>query len=62
MSHTPQTKRESNNDFQKDLQQFLKNPENKRLYDYFGYQLEISLQLLRMRKKHKLSQKALAKN
>jgi len=39
----------------------LKNPVFKRHYDEFGKQLEISYQLLQMRKKSKMSQGQLAK-
>ena len=48
-------------DFQEHLAEQLKNPEFRKLYDYFGEQLEISYQLLQLRKKHRLSQVQLAK-
>jgi len=49
------------NDFEKDLQKELKNPEFKRLFDEYGKQLEIAYQILQLRKKKKLSQVQLAK-
>lgn len=42
------------------LREKLKDPENKRLFDIYGRQLEISYQILQLRKKAKLSQKKLA--
>jgi len=48
-------------DWQDWLKKELKNPEFKRHYDEFGKQLEISYQLLQMRKKSKMSQGQLAK-
>ena len=48
-------------DFEEYLKEELKNPEFRSLYDEFGKQLEISYQILRMRKKAKMSQAALAK-
>ncbi len=43
------------------LTQELKNPEAKRLFDEYGRQLEISYQILQLRKKRGLSQSDLAK-
>ncbi len=40
---------------------WLKNPENKRLYDMYGKQLETAYAILLLRKKSGLSQQALAK-
>ena len=48
-------------DWQDWLKEELKNPEFKRYYDEFGKQLEISYQLLQMRKRAKMSQGQLAK-
>lgn len=48
-------------DFDEYLKEELKNPEFRRLYDEYGRQLEISYQILQMRKKAKMSQAALAK-
>lgn len=48
-------------DFQEYLKEKLKNKEFKKLYDYYGIQLEISYQILQLRKKKKMSQQALAK-
>ncbi|OGF19743.1 hypothetical protein A3D54_02180 [Candidatus Falkowbacteria bacterium RIFCSPHIGHO2_02_FULL_45_15] len=48
-------------DFDDYLKQELKDPEFKRLYDEYGKQLEISYQLLQLRKQQKLSQAQLAK-
>jgi len=48
-------------DFDEYLEKELKNPEFKRLYDEHGRQLEISYQILQLRKKKKISQAQLAK-
>ena len=48
-------------DFDDVLKEHLKDPEFKRLFDEHGKQLEISYQLLQLRKKKKMSQAALAK-
>ena len=48
-------------DFEEMLAKDLKNPEFKKWYDYYGKQLEISYQLLQLRKKSKMSQGQLAK-
>ena len=47
-------------DFQDYLAEQLKNQSIKKNYDRFGKQLEISYQILQMRKKNRLSQKDLA--
>jgi len=47
--------------FQEHLAKELKDPEFKRLFDEFGQQLEISYQILQLRKKKKMSQAQLAK-
>jgi len=49
------------NDFDYYLQQELKDPEFKKLYDYYGKQLEISYAILQLRKKHNMTQEQLAK-
>jgi len=43
------------------LEEFLKNPEHKKLFDECGRQLELSYAMLQLRKKKKLSQAILAK-
>jgi len=48
-------------DFQAYLKKQLKNPEFKRHYDEYGKQLEIAYQILKLRKKKKISQAQLAK-
>lgn len=48
-------------DFEDVLKDHLKDPEFKRYFDEFGKQLEISYQMLQMRKKAKISQAKLAK-
>ncbi|MDP3995033.1 MAG: helix-turn-helix transcriptional regulator [bacterium] len=48
-------------DFEDVLAEHLKDPEFKRYFDEFGKQLEISYNLLLMRKKARLSQAQLAK-
>jgi len=48
-------------DFDELLKEELKNPEFKKLYDYYGKQLEISYAILQLRKKHNMTQVELAK-
>jgi ribosome-binding protein aMBF1 (putative translation factor) len=48
-------------DFQDMLKKELKNPEFKKYYDEYGRQLEIAYQILKLRKKKKISQAQLAK-
>jgi len=48
-------------DFEDYLQEELKNPEAKRLFDEYGRQLEISYQILKLRQARGLSQNDLAK-
>jgi len=48
-------------DVERHLARELKDPEFRRLYDDFGQQLEISYQILQLRKKKKMSQAQLAK-
>lgn len=48
-------------DFDDVLKKELKDPEFKRMYDEHGRQLEIAYQILRLRKKKKMSQMQLAK-
>jgi len=48
-------------DFNDVIKEHLKDPEFKRLYDEYGRQLEISYQILQLRKKEKMSQAKLAK-
>ena len=48
-------------DFEYFLKQQLKNPEFKKLFDEYGRQLEISYQILQLRKKKKISQLELAR-
>ncbi len=48
-------------DFDEYLKEELKNPKFCSLYAEFGKQLEISYQILQMRRKAKMSQAALAK-
>jgi ribosome-binding protein aMBF1 (putative translation factor) len=47
--------------FQKYLASQLKDPEFKKYYDEYGKQLEISYQILKLRKKKGISQAELAK-
>lgn len=47
--------------FEEHLSQELKDPEFRRMFDEFGQQLEISYQILQLRKKKKMSQAQLAK-
>lgn len=49
-----------NNDFQKYLEENLKDVEFKKHFDEYGKQLEIAYQISRLRKKRKMSQKELA--
>jgi len=48
-------------DFDNVLKKELKNPEFKKHYDEYGRQLEIAYQILKLRKKKKMSQVQLAK-
>lgn len=48
-------------DFQIYLKNQLKDPELKRYYEEYGKQLEIAYQILKLRKKKKISQAQLAK-
>jgi ribosome-binding protein aMBF1 (putative translation factor) len=48
-------------DFDEVLAEELKNPKFKKMFDEYGRQLELSLSLLRLRKKRKMSQLLLAK-
>lgn len=48
-------------DFQTYLAKQLKNPRIKRYYDEYGKQLEIAYQILKLRKRKKMSQAELAK-
>ncbi len=50
----------NNNDFQKYLQENLKDADFKKHFDEYGKQLEIAYQILQLRKKRKMSQKKLA--
>jgi len=54
-------KQEKATDFEDVLKEHLKDPEFKKYFDEFGKQLEISYQMLLMRKKAKMSQATLAK-
>ncbi len=56
---TKKMKREM--DFDYFLKQELKNPEFKKYYNEYGRQLEIAYQILKLRKKKKMSQLELAK-
>lgn len=47
--------------FDKHLKEQLKDPESRKLYDEYGKQLEISYQILQLRKKAKMTQAQLAK-
>ncbi len=49
-----------NNDFQKYLEGNLKDAKFKKYFDEYGKQLEIANQILRLRKKRKMSQRELA--
>ncbi|MFH0923280.1 MAG: helix-turn-helix transcriptional regulator [Candidatus Falkowbacteria bacterium] len=48
-------------DFQKYLEEQLKDKELKKIYDEYGKQLEIAYQILQLRKKQKITQLELAK-
>jgi len=48
-------------DFDEYLKERIKDPVFKRHYDYYGKQLEIAYQILKLRKKRKISQAQLAK-
>ena len=47
--------------FQTYLEEQLKDPKMKRLYDEYGKQLEVAYQILQLRKKQGMSQNQLAK-
>ncbi|MFA6305053.1 MAG: helix-turn-helix transcriptional regulator [Patescibacteria group bacterium] len=49
------------NDFDYYLKEDLKNPEFKKWFDYYGKQLEVSLAILRLRKKNHMTQAEMAK-
>jgi DNA-binding Xre family transcriptional regulator len=55
------TKQFKATDFDEVLAEELKNPKFKKMFDEYGRQLELSLSLLRLRKKRKMSQLLLAK-
>lgn len=46
--------------FKDHLEKELKDPEFRKWYDYYGKQLEIAMQVNKLRKERKLSQKQLA--
>ncbi|MDD4624947.1 MAG: helix-turn-helix transcriptional regulator [Candidatus Paceibacterota bacterium] len=54
-------KMQKEDSFQKYLASQLKDPEFKKYYDEYGKQLEISYQILKLRKKKGISQAELAK-
>ncbi|MFA5387179.1 MAG: helix-turn-helix transcriptional regulator [Candidatus Paceibacterota bacterium] len=54
-------KMQEEDSFQKYLASQLKDPEFKKYYDEYGKQLEISYQILKLRKKKGISQAELAK-
>ncbi|MBU1164330.1 helix-turn-helix transcriptional regulator [Patescibacteria group bacterium] len=47
--------------FERELEKNLKDPEFKKYYDYYGRQLEIAIQINRLRKQEKMTQTELAK-
>jgi len=55
------TKQLKATDFDELLAEELKNPKFKKMFDEYGRQLELSLSLLQLRKKRKMSQLLLAK-
>ena len=61
MNHMKKTKKIKLTDFDEVLAKELKNPKFKKMFDEYGRQLELSLSLLRLRKKRKMSQLLLAK-
>lgn len=61
MNYMQKTKKIKLTDFDEVLAEELKNPEFKKMFDEYGRQLELSLSLLRLRKKRKMSQALLAK-
>ena len=61
MNHMKKTKKIKLTDFDEVLAEELKNPKFKKMFDEYGRQLELSLSLLRLRKKRKMSQLLLAK-
>ncbi|MDP2586914.1 MAG: helix-turn-helix transcriptional regulator [Candidatus Komeilibacteria bacterium] len=48
-------------DFEDVLKEDLKDPEFKKWFDYYGKQLEVSLAILRLRKKNHMTQAQMAK-
>ncbi len=48
-------------DFDDVLREDLKDPEFKKWFDYYGKQLEVSLAILRLRKKNNMTQAEMAK-
>ena len=48
-------------DFEQDLQNALKNPESKKLFEEYGKQFEIAYAINALRKQKKISQATLAK-
>lgn len=48
-------------DFDDVLNEELKNPKFKKMYDEYGRQLELSYKILQLRKERKMSQETLAK-
>ncbi len=55
------SKKQKLTDYELYLKKFLKKSEHKKMFDDYGRQLEISYQLLQLRKRKKLSQQTLAK-
>ena len=49
------------NDFDKLIEEDLKEPNAKKLFDQYGIEFEIAYNLLQLRKQKKMSQKTLAK-
>jgi DNA-binding XRE family transcriptional regulator len=49
------------NDFDKLIEEDLKEPNAKKLFDQYGVEFEIAYNLLQLRKQKKMSQKTLAK-
>ena len=48
-------------DFDEVLKKELKDPKFRKWFDYYGKQLEIAYAVLKLRKKHKMTQEELAK-
>jgi len=55
------TKKIKLTDFDEVLAEELKNPKFKKMFDEYGRQLELSYQILQLRKQKKMSQAVLAK-